>query len=144
MAGMSVNKGVVAEGRNRARVAARLIVVAGAGEEGSIHTKQKNVVWVGGSALHLVEHDAVVCEGVVVGHLEMPTLLLKDAWPLVDGRMQDGVQVHVHEVLEVGRVGRGDRVHGLVRKGHGVEERLHGRLEQVDKGFLYREAIGTA
>ena len=66
----------------------------------------------------------------------MPALLLKNGGLGVDGRVEHRVQVHVHQVVQILLVGGGNGVDGLVGVGHGVEERLHGALDQVDKRLL--------
>ena len=48
-------------------------------------------------------------------------------------RAEHGVQVHVHQVPEVGLVGGGKGIHRLVREGHGVQEGGHAALEQLQK-----------
>jgi len=74
----------------------------------------------------------------------VPSLLFEDAGAVVDGGMEHGIEVDAHEVLEVGRVGGGHWVHGLVREGEGVQERLHRRLEQVHERFLDGIGVGAA
>ena len=63
---------------------------------------------------------------------------------MVDRGVKDCVQVDAHEVLKVGRVGGRHRVHGLVREGEGVQEGLHGRLEQVDERLLHGIGLRAA
>ena len=137
-------------------VAARDPAVRRIGEERAHDAVQQELLWVGEGAPHLVVDHAVVGErglgGVLptlaralgLAQLVVPALLLEDARAVVDGRVQHRVQVHVHEVLEVLVVGGGHRVHGLVREGEGVQERLHRALEQVHEGLLDREAVGAA
>ena len=66
----------------------------------------------------------------------MPALLLKNGGLGIDGRVEHRVQVHVHQVVQILLVGGGDGVDGFVGVGHGVEERLHGALDQVDERLL--------
>ena len=74
----------------------------------------------------------------------MPALLLKNGGLGIDGRVEHRVQVHVHQVVQILLVGGGDGVDGLVGVGHGVEKRLHGALDQVDKRLLDGELSRSA
>ena len=87
---------------------------------------------------------ALVFVPLAVRKLHVPALLLEDGALAVDQGMQHRVQVHVHEVEQVLLVGAGHRVHGLVRKGHGVQKRLHGAFEQVHERLLDGEAVAAA
>jgi hypothetical protein len=147
VARMVVQELLVGEGGDLAGVAARLVGVCRVREQGCREGLVEDVVGIGERAFHLVEDHAVVGERRVIPlarDLEVPALLLEDAGALVDGRVQNRVQVDAHEVLQVGRVGGGHRVHGLVGEGHGVQEGLHARLEQVDEGLLDGVARGPA
>ena len=66
----------------------------------------------------------------------VPALLLKNGGLGIDGRVEHRVQVHVHQVVQILLVGGGNGVDGLVGVGHGVEERLHGALDQIDEWLL--------
>ena len=68
--------------------------------------------------------------------LVVPALLLKNGRLGVDSRVEHRVQVHVHQVVQILLVGGGNGVDGLVGVGHGVEECLHGALDQVDERLL--------
>ena len=84
-------------------------------------------------ALHFVEDHAFVAERArrAVG-FDVPAFLLEAV--LVDAGEEHGVEVDVDEVVEILKVGAGDRVAGLVREGEGVEEGLERPLEQFDEG----------
>ena len=77
-------------------------------------------------ALHLVEHDALVRERIVlVLELVVPTLLREHGRVARRSRVQNRVQVHVHQVVKVLRVLARDRVARAV----GVSERVEEGLE---------------
>ena len=138
---------LVGEAGDGAGVAARLEAVGGVGEQRARKRLIENVVRVGERTLHLVEHDAVVRKARVRSltlDLEVPALLLKDAGAVVNRRVQDGVEVDAHEVLEVGRVRRCHGVHRLVGESERVQEGLHARLEQVDEGLLDGVSVRAA
>ena len=149
MARMRVQEMLVGERGNRARVAAALVRIGGVGIERGVDGVVQHAHGVGQRALHLVEHYAVIAQcalaqagGAVAAfalrqvQLVVPALLLKNGGLGIDGRVEHRVQVHVHQVVQVLLVGGGDGVDGLVGVCHGVEERLHGALDQVDKRLL--------
>ena len=152
MARVRVQELLVGERGNRARVAAALVRIGGVGIERGVDGVVQHAHGVGKGALHLVEHHAVIAQralaqargaAVVLAlgalrqvQLVVPALLLKNGGLGIDGRVEHRVQVHVHQVVQVLLVGGGNGVDGLVGVGHGVEERLHGALDQVDKRLL--------
>ena len=152
MACVCVQELLVGERGNRARVAATLVRIGGVGIERGVDGIVQHTHGVGQRALHLVEHHAVIAQralaqagGAAVAlargalrqvQLVMPALLLKNGGLGIDGRVEHRVQVHVHQVVQVLLVGGGNGVDSLVGVGHGVEERLHGALDQVDKRLL--------
>ena len=152
MARVRVQELLVGERGNRARVAAALVRIGGVGIERGVDGVVQHAHGVGQRTLHLVEHHAVIAQralaqagGVAVAlalgalrqvQFVVPALLLKNSRLGVDGRVEHRVQVHVHQVVQVLLVGGGNGVDGLVGVGHGVEERLHGALDQVDKRLL--------
>ncbi len=88
-------------------------------------------------ALHLVEHDALERER----HLRAVGLVVPAFLPegvLRDQREEHRVEIDVDEIVEVLEVLAGDRIGGLVRKGHGVEEGVHRALDQLDERLLDR------
>ena len=152
VARMRVQELLVGERGNRARVAAAFVRIGGVGIERGVDGVVQHAHGVGQRALHLVEHHAVIAQralaqarGAAVAfdlgalrqvQLVVPALLLKNGGLGVYGRVEHRVQVHVHQVVQVLLVGGGNGVDGLVGVGHGVEERLHGALDQVDKRLL--------
>ena len=126
--------------------------IGGVGIERGVDGVVQHAHGVGQRALHLVEHHAVIAQralaqagGAAVAlaldalrqvQLVVPALLLKNGGLGIDGRVEHRVQVHVHQVVQILLVGGGNGVDGFVGVGHGVEERLHGALDQVDKRLL--------
>ena len=151
MARVVVQEVLVGELRDGARVAAGLVRVGGVGEQRRGDGVVQHVHGVGKGALHLVEDHAVVAQGAVfklaaLGDVQLvvPALLLEDGGLGVDGGVEHGVHVDARQVHEVLLVSGGDRVDRLVRVGHGVEERLHGALDEVNEGLLDGIALGAA
>ena len=150
MARVRVQELLVGERGNRARVATALVCIGGVGIERGVDGIVQHAHGVGQRTLHLVEHHAVIAQralaqarGAAVDlgalrqvQLVVPALLLKNGGLGIDGRVEHRVQVHVHQVVQILLVGGGNGVDGLVGVGHGVEERLHGALDQVDKRLL--------
>ena len=155
MARVCVQELLVGERGNRARVAAALVRIGGVGIERGVDGVVQHAHGVGQRTLHLVEHHAVIAQralaqvgGAVAAlaldalrqvQLVVPALLFKNGGLGIDGRVEHRVQVHVHQVVQILLVGGGNGVDGFVGVGHGVEERLHGALDQVDKRLLDRE-----
>ena len=123
--------------------------IGGVGIERGVDGIVQHAHGVGQRALHLVEHHAVITQRALVQargaavavalrqvQFVVPALLLKNGGLGIDGRVEHRVQVHVHQVVQILLVGGGNGVDGLVGVGHGVEERLHGALDQVDKRLL--------
>ena len=69
----------------------------------------------------------------------MPALLAENVLFLVDIGIEHRVQIHVHQVPEVGVVAAGHGIHGLVRIGHRVQECIERSLDQLQEGVLDRE-----
>ena len=149
VARVRVQELLVGERGNRARVAAALVRIGGVGIERGVDGVVQHAHGVGQRALHLVEHHAVIAQralaqagGVAVAlvlrqvQLIVPALLLKNGGLGIDGRVEHRVQVHVHQVVQILLVGGRNGVDGLVGVGHGVEERLHGALDQVHERLL--------
>ena len=147
MAGMGVEIAFVGEAGDGRRVAARFEGVAGVGQEGLAERVVEHAFGVGQGALHLVEDHAVVrkpARPLCLVELVVPAFLLENAPVAVDGRMEHGVEVHVHQVEQVLLVGARHRVHGLVGEGERIEEGLHRGLQQVHEGLFDGEFVGPA
>ena len=152
MARVRIQELLVGERGNRARVTAALMRIGGVGIERGVNSIVQHAHGVGQCALHLIEHHAVIAQralaqarGAAVAlaldalrqvQLVVPALLLKNGGLGIDGRVEHRVQVHVHQVVQILLVGGGNGVDGLVGVGHGVEERLHGALDQIDEWLL--------
>ena len=148
----------VGERGNRARVATALVRIGGVGIERGVDGVVQHAHGVGQRALHLVEHHAVIAQralaqalgaALALGALRqvqlvVPALLLKNGGLGIDGRVEHRVQVHVHQVVQILLVGGGNGVDGFVGVGHGVEERLHGALDQVHERLLDGELSRSA
>ena len=152
VARLRVQELLVGERGNRARVATAFVRIGGVGIERGVDGVVQHAHGIGQRTLHLVEHHAVIAQralaqsgGAAVAlafgalrqvQLVVPALLLKNGRLGIDGRVEHRVQVHVHQVVQILLVGGGNGVDGLVGVGHGVEKRLHGALDQVDKRLL--------
>ena len=160
VARVRVQELLVGERGNRARVATALVCIGGVGVERGVDGVVQHTHGVGQRTLHLVEHHAVIAQralaqarGAAVAlaldalrqvQLVVPALLLKNGGLGIDGRVEHRVQVHVHQVVQILLVGGGNGVDGLVGVGHGVEKRLHGALDQIDKRLLDGELSRSA
>ena len=150
VSGMRVEELLIGELGYRPRVAAGFERIRRVGEEGRAHGVVQHAHGVGERALHLVEHHAVVAERALGKRLAfryvelvVPPLLLEDGALRVDGRVEHRVHIDVHEVEQVLLVGGGNGVDGLVRVGHGVQERLHGAFDELNEWLLEWELFRT-
>ena len=129
--------------RDDRRIAARVQAVGGLREQGLLGVFVEQGVGRGIRALHLVEDHTFVGHVAVRGfELVVPALLLEGV--LGQARVEDRVQVDVHEVVEVLHVGRGHGIAGLVRKGQGVQEGLERSLEQFHERLAHRVLVRAA
>ena len=142
------------------RGAARLECIGRVGEQRFLQLVVQDRSCIGQRAFHLVEDNAVVYEfgsfggkrsridvgiiSVPSDELVMPTFLFEYGALLVDARVENRIKVHVHQVVQVLLVGRSHRVERLVRKSHGVQERLHRAFQQVDERLFDRELPRSA
>ena len=58
--------------------------------------------------------------------------------------MEHGIQIDIHQIPEVLIIAACHREHGLVRIGHGIQEGIHGSLDQLYKRILGRILLRTA
>ena len=102
------------------------------------------LIHIGERALHLAVHNAIVVGlGILAVEFVVPALLHEDLGLFVDGGAEHRVQVDLHQVVEIPIVAAAYGVHRLVRVGHGVQEGLHGALQQIHEGLPDREALGA-
>ena len=120
VAGLVVFKGQL---RNVGGVAAGVEAVGSVREELALHVFQEHAVGVGVVPLHLVEHHAVDAElPVGLFQLVVPALLSEGLGIPDTQGVEDGVQIHVHEIQKILVVPAGQGIHGLVREGEGIQE----------------------
>ena len=148
---MRVEELLVGELRDGARVAARFAGVGRVGEQRAVDRVVEDAHRIGERAFHLVENHAVVAQGArrerrALGDVELvvPALLLENRPLGIDGGVEHRVHVDVHEVEQVLLVGGRDGIDGFVGISHGVQERLHGALDEVHERLLHREFCRAA
>ena len=136
-------EGLVGELGDDFGVAAGIEAVGHVREQGLLGVLGQHGVGRGVHALHLVVDHSLVAERAfgAVG-LDVPAFLLEAFF--VDAGEEHGVEVDVHEVVEVLKIGAGDRIAGLVREGEGVQKGLERPFEQFDEGFLHGVFFGAA
>ena len=75
------------------------------------------------SALHLIVDNAVVRDRIVfILNVIMPSFLPENIRFVIDMRMEDRIQIDVHQVTKIRVIGTRDRIHGLVRVCHRIQE----------------------
>ena len=131
---------LVGEIRNIDRVAAGFHSVRCVRIKRRVNASREHVVRRGQRAFHLVVDNAVHCDRAVrVVRLIMPALLAENVLFLVDIGIEHRVQIHVHQVPEVGVVAAGHGIHGLVRIGHRVQKCIERTLDKLNEGILDRK-----
>ena len=66
----------------------------------------------------------------------MPTFLLEGVRS--DPRIKNRVKIDIDEVVEIPEILACDRIAGLVRKGHRIEEGVQRAFHELDEWFLHR------
>ena len=126
------------------RVAAADEAVAAVREQQTHGLRLHQLADIGESTLHLAVYNAVVIGlGVLAVELIVPALLHEDLGLFVDGGAEHRVQIDLHQVVEIFVVAAAYRVDRLVRVGHGVQEGLHGALQQIHEGLPDGETPGA-
>ena len=133
------------QGRNHFRVPAGLYAVGGIGEQ-LLH----GPVFHDGfrrrqGSLHFVVYNAVVSQRCVLAfQFIVPAFLHENLGILQAVRIEYGIQVHIHKVVEIHIIPAGDEIHGLVGPGNGIQKRIEGALGQFHERFLQRIFPGAA
>ena len=76
--------------------------------------------------------------------LVVPAFLLEDGFFLVDGRVKYRVKVYIGQVQKILVVCAGHGIHCFIGKRHGVQKRLHRRLQKVYERLFDRVFFGAA
>ena len=74
----------------------------------------------------------------------MPAFLPEDLAFLIDIRVEDRVQIYMHQILKITVIAAGDRVARFVRISHRVEEGIERPFDQLHKRILKRKIARTA
>ena len=73
----------------------------------------------------------------------MPSLLKEYLWLPVNSRVENAVQIYVHQILKILVIAAGNRVYGLIRIRHGIQKCVQRTFYQFHKGVLDRKLIRT-
>ena len=142
---MEGNKLFLSEVRNFFRIAAGLKGIRRIRHESLENFRVKKVLRGGSRSLHLIKHNAAVAQRFLRAFdFIMPALLHEDFLFLVHSRIEYGIKIHIHEILEVLVVTACNRIHCLIRVCHGVKERVERALYKFNKRFLQRIFSRTA
>ena len=140
---IGINELLIGQVGNGSGITAGIVAIAGIGEQDILDRLLDNAVHAGHGALHLVEDHAVV-DQLVLLHLVVPALLAEDVGISQDPGSKDRVQIHGGQIQEILLVTAGNGVHGLVGEGHGIEEGIHGALQQLHEGLLHGILVRAA
>ena len=104
-----------------------------------------NAVRRGKCALHLVIYDSVICQLIIRAFEAVaPALLPEDFRMLIDVWPENRVHVYAHQVLKVLVVAACNRINGLLRVSHRVEEGVERSLDELYERVLERIFLGSA
>mmetsp|Transcript_26248 Transcript_26248/g.62601 ORF Transcript_26248/g.62601 Transcript_26248/m.62601 type:complete len:221 (+) Transcript_26248:1086-1748(+) len=122
---MEVLEVVKGQVRDLPRVTAGVHAVLCVREHGHVGEATVRGIWVRVDPLHLIEHDALVLQRLVLLlHLIVPSLLGKHPGVADGTGMEDSIQVDIDKVVEVLEIAAGHWVAGSVRKSHSIQEGL--------------------
>ena len=111
----------VGQVRDAGRISAGFYAVRSVREQGVECFTLQDIVCGGEGSFHLVVYNTVVGQRAVFAfQMIAPAFLTEDFVVFVNVRVEYGVHVDMHQVLEVGIVGAGYRVHGFIRVGHSI------------------------
>ena len=134
---VGLQKPLVGEGRDRRRVAAGIEAVGAVRVQQPVRFFVQPVVQVAHGPLHFVIHHAVE-RGRFPVEIDAGALLHEDGAVLGDHGAEHRVQIYRNKVHEVFVVAARHRVHRFIRERKGVQEGVHGALDQIHKGLFYR------
>ena len=128
---------LVGEVRDRLGVTARALAISRVRIERALRQIAHHRIGGRKRTLHLIEHDALVDQRRrAIIELIVPAFLPENVFG--QQRKEHRVEIHIDQVVEILEVLAGHRISGLVRKGHGVEERILAALEQFHERLLDR------
>src|SRR5690349_11714277 len=126
----------VAQVRNVARVATRTMGIDGVWQQRPRNLLADVCIWLRVSSLHLIEDHALVTERRTrLFEFDGPAFLVQGV--RLKERVEDDVKVDIDKVIEVLEIGAGDRITGLVRECHRVDEGRAGALEELHEQLLH-------
>ncbi len=142
---MEIQKLFIGKLRNILRIAAGFHAV-GIVREKMVHNFSfQHLVRGRKCALHLIVYNTIVCErAFLLLQMVIPSFLAENLLFLINIRVKNSVQIHMHQVLEILVIAACHRITGLVRVGHGIQEGIQRALYQLYKWILQRKLAGAA
>ena len=120
---MEINKLLVGQVRDCLGIAPGFTGIGIVREQLPHHLIFQQILRGGQGPLHLIVNHAAVFQRLLRAfNLVMPALLHEDFLIIIDGRIENRIQIHIHQVVKILIVAACHRVHGLIRVGHGIEE----------------------
>ena len=142
---VEIQKLLIGQIRNLCRVSSRLHAVGSIRKQHIENFPVQHFLRGGKCPLHLIVNHAVVFQRAILClQLVAPAFLAEDFFLFIDGGIEHGIQIHMHQILKILIVAAGHRIHGLVRISHGVQECVQRSLHQLHKRILQREMPGSA
>lgn len=95
--------------------------------------------------LHFVVYHSIVGQRrIFVFQLVMPAFLHENLRIFQTVGIENRIQVHIHEIVEIHIISAGNGIHGLIGPGNGIEECVEGPFGQLHERLLQRIFPGTA
>ena len=142
---VKIQEAFVCKIRDHVGVSAGLAAVGGIRKQGIHDLPFQNVIRGREGSLHLiVNHSADRQRAFRIFKVIVPAFLAENLFFFVNIRIEHGIQIHMHQILEVLVIAAGYRITGLVRVGHGVQEGIQRPLYQFDKRIFQGEIPRSA
>ena len=142
---MEIEVGLVGQIRNEIGVAAGFLGIGVSREQRFIDCARHHLIRVRIHAFHLIVDDAVPAEfSVLALQFVSPALLPENLLLFVKERVEDRVEIDIHEVLKVLRVAARDRVDCPIRIGHRIQEGVERALHKLHKRLFDRILLRAA
>ena len=131
---MKLQKFLIGKLRNMIRITAGFTAIGGIRKQRIHDFSFQNFIRRGKSSFHFIVDNSVIFQGALhVFKLIAPALLAENLFFFVNIRIENSVQIHMHQILEVLIVAACNRIAGLVRIGHCIEKCVKRALYQLHK-----------
>ena len=141
---VEIEKFLVGQIRNTGRISAGFYPVRRIRKQTVENLTFQHLVRRGKGTFHLIIYHTVIAKRSILAlQLIIPALLEKNLFSFINIRIEHRVQIDMHQVFKICIVAACHRIHGPVRIGHRIEERIQRSLDQFHKRIFQRKFPGT-